>query len=33
MVIGIDLEGQSSIWYPRAGEIKGIDFSKYDNTK
>ena len=33
MVIGIDLEGQESIWYPRAGEIKGIDFSKYDNTK
>ncbi len=33
MVIGIDLEGQASIWYPRVGGIKGIDFAKYDNTK
>ncbi|MBQ6860952.1 MAG: hypothetical protein IJO08_04840 [Clostridia bacterium] len=33
MVKGMDVEGKPSVWYPRAGEIKGIDFSKYDNTK
>ena len=33
MIKGMDIDGQPSIWYPRAGEIKGIDFSKYDNTK